>query len=56
MSLGFTLVIGDRESLIHYSNATCKNLVLDDGIHVMTNTTFNDKWPKSNILTERVKT
>ncbi len=53
--LGFNLIVGDRESLIHYSNATCRNLVLDDGIHVITNTTFNENWPKGNILKEKVK-
>ena len=40
--LGFNLVIGDKENLIHYSNATCKTSIIDDGIHIMTNTTFNN--------------
>ncbi len=53
--LGFNLVIGEKNSLIHYSNATCENSILNDGIHIMTNTSFNDNWPKGNILKEKVK-
>ncbi|OUU73768.1 MAG: hypothetical protein CBC29_09850 [Methylococcaceae bacterium TMED69] len=53
--LGFNLVVGIKDILFHYSNATSKISVLNDGIHVMTNSTFDNPWPKGNILKKRVK-
>ena len=48
--LGFNLVIGDKDNLIHYSNANRKTSIIDDGIHIMTNTTFNNNWLKGDTL------
>ena len=53
--LGFNLVVGEKDSLIHYSNANGQISILEDGIHIMTNSIFNDNWPKSKNLRESVK-
>ena len=53
--LGFNLVVGDKDNLIHYSNANRKTSIIDDGIHIMTNTTFKNNWPKGDTLRKRVK-
>ena len=53
--LGFNLVVGVKDSLIHYSNANRKTSILNDGFHIMTNTTFNNNWPKGDALRERTK-
>ena len=53
--LGFNLVIGDKDNLIHYSNANRKTSIIDDGIHIKTNTTFSNNRPKGVTLRKRVK-
>ena len=53
--LGFNLVVGEKDSFFHYSNTNSKISILNNGIHIMTNTTLNNNWPKSDTLRERVK-
>ena len=52
---GYNLLLGRIDNLNIYSNVISKNQVLDDGIHVMTNTFFDEIWPKGNRLIDKFK-
>ena len=53
--LGYNLLLGRIDDLYIYSNVVSKNQVLDDGIHVMTNTFFDENWPKGRRLIDMFK-
>ena len=44
--MGYNIVCGDREELIHYSNVSGRMTRLEPGIHGISNALLNTPWPK----------
>ena len=52
---GFNLLLGEKGTLNLYSNVDSKCLVINSGIHVMTNTALGQRWPKGDFLINSFK-
>lgn len=52
---GFNLLLGDTESLFHFSNVTNSITEIESGIHGVSNALFNTSWPKLNQAKQELK-
>lgn len=46
---GYNLLVGDKESILHYSNYSDKITAITPGVHGLSNALLNTAWPKLEI-------
>lgn len=52
---GFNALIGDFDTLVHYSNYEGKTNIIEPGIHGLSNALLNTNWPKVELAKKRLK-